>query len=83
MGSHRMTDDTPQDAQPPEADPGTWTFQVRHRCVKCDRLAVVYDDHELPLCGRHATIFMTATRTLATGPTLVEPDTPSKGDAEG
>lgn len=36
----------------------TWNIEVRHRCAKCERLAVVYDDNETPLCARHATIFM-------------------------
>lgn len=39
-----------------------WAFEVRPQCSKCDRLAVVYDDYDLPLCGRHGTIFMTASK---------------------
>ena len=31
-------------------------------CTRCERLAVVYDAQERPLCARHATIFMTAER---------------------
>lgn len=31
-------------------------------CTRCERLAVVYDAEERPLCARHATIFMTAER---------------------
>lgn len=31
-------------------------------CVRCERLAVVYDARERPLCARHATIFLTAER---------------------
>lgn len=40
----------------------TWNIEVRHTCAKCDRLAVVYDDNDNPLCARHATIFMTAAK---------------------
>jgi hypothetical protein len=61
-----MTDDIRRDTATDED--AAWNFQVRHLCVKCDRLAVVYDDDDQPLCGRHATIFMTATRTLSSPP---------------
>ncbi|MFO7700216.1 MAG: hypothetical protein R6W79_06405 [Acidimicrobiia bacterium] len=40
----------------------TWNIEIRHTCAKCDRLAVVYDDDDNPLCARHATIFMTAAK---------------------
>lgn len=49
----------------------TWTIGVRHRCDRCDRLAVVYDDEDRPLCARHATIFMTAGK-----------DTPTRDDGD-
>jgi len=46
----------------PEGSGREWAFEVRAQCSKCDRLAVVYDDYDLPLCGRHGTIFMTANK---------------------
>ena len=39
-------------------DNSTLNFGVRPTCAKCERLAVVYNDDEAPLCARHATIFM-------------------------
>lgn len=44
-----------------------WTFEVRKKCAKCDRLSVTYADDETPLCARHATIFMTAQKTAEEG----------------
>ena len=38
----------------------TWLIEVRPRCAHCDRLSVTVDRNEKPLCGRHATIFLTA-----------------------
>lgn len=63
-----MTNDSPPDTSPAgteiDTEIDTWSFEVRHQCAKCDRLAIVYDDHETPLCARHATIFITAVNTL-------------------
>ena len=39
-------------------DDATLNFEVRPTCAKCERLAVVYNDDNTPLCARHATIFM-------------------------
>ncbi len=46
----------------------TWNIEIRHTCAKCERLAVVYDDDDTPLCARHATIFMTAAKARADAP---------------
>lgn len=48
-----MTDDTKR-----SHGTDTWRIDVRPRCSKCDRLAVVYGKDGRPFCGRHATIFM-------------------------
>ncbi|MCZ7532896.1 MAG: hypothetical protein M5U23_05765 [Acidimicrobiia bacterium] len=34
-------------------------------CSKCDRHAVAFNEKHLPLCGRHAMIFLTAPRMIA------------------
>lgn len=34
-------------------------------CSKCDRHAVAFSEKHLPLCGRHAMIFLTAPRMIA------------------
>jgi len=34
-------------------------------CSKCERNAVTFGDKHLPLCGRHAMIFLTARRLIA------------------
>lgn len=44
--------------RPPPGTDSTWSIGLRPTCFRCDRLAVVYDDDERPLCARHATIFM-------------------------
>jgi hypothetical protein len=41
----------------------TLNLSVRPRCSKCDRLAVTFDPHEVPLCARHATIFLTVDKS--------------------
>jgi hypothetical protein len=45
--------------------PDTLNLSVRPRCSKCDRLAVTFDPDEIPLCARHATIFMTVDKPEA------------------
>ena len=34
----------------------------QHTCHKCDRPALTFDENELPLCSRHATIFIAVHR---------------------
>ena len=46
------------DTRPLPGTDRTWSIGVRPSCFRCERLAVVYDDQERPLCARHATIFM-------------------------
>lgn len=53
----------------------TWNIEVRHTCAKCDRLAVVYDDNDSPLCARHATIFMTAAKSRSNAANETKPKT--------
>ena len=53
----------------------TWNIEIRHTCAKCDRLAVVYDDDDNPLCARHATIFMTAAKNRPTAGSEKHPKT--------
>jgi hypothetical protein len=77
-----MTNPTTPDNVSPAGDandgtPGSgdeWAFEVRAQCSKCDRLAVVYDDYDLPLCGRHGTIFMTANKPREG----IDPDEPRR-----
>ena len=34
----------------------------QHACHKCDRPALTFDENDVPLCGRHATIFIAVSR---------------------
>jgi len=61
------TDHEPKTINPDDPE---WAFEVRPQCFRCDRLAVVYDDEDRPLCGRHGTIFMTANKA--------HPETPDR-----
>ena len=47
-------------------DDATLNFEVRPTCAKCERLAVVYNDDNTPLCARHATIFMVDFKGMTT-----------------
>jgi hypothetical protein len=34
----------------------------QHTCHKCDKPALTFDESDVPLCGRHATIFIAVPR---------------------
>lgn len=54
-------------------------------CSKCERNAVAFSDNHMPLCGRHAMIFLTAPRLIARDAKQrqLEKDDQATGSADG